>query len=54
MNIAEIVVGRSMYIVEIVHSFFMRTSKFCLRLIVLNFFSIFKAEMFLYCPYFLD
>ena len=29
--------------------FFTRTRKFCLRLAVLNFFFIFKAEMFLYC-----
>ena len=33
--------------------FFIRTSKFCLRLAVLNFF-IFEAEMFLICSYFPD
>ena len=34
--------------------FFIRTSKFCLRLAVLNFFFIFEAEMFLICSYFPD
>ena len=32
--------------------FFIRTSKFCLRLAVLYFFFIFEAEMFLICSYF--
>ena len=32
--------------------FYIRTSKFCLRLAVLNFFFIFEAEMFLICSYF--
>ena len=32
--------------------FFKRTSKFCLRLVVLKFFFIFEAEMFLICSYF--
>ena len=37
------------------HSFFfIRASKFCLRLAVLNFFFIFEAEMFLICSYFPD
>ena len=34
--------------------FFIRTSKFCLRLAVLNFFFIFEAEMLLICSYFPD
>ena len=34
--------------------FYIRTSKFCLRLAVLNFFFIFEAEMFLICSYFPD
>ena len=34
--------------------FSIRTSKFCLRLAVLNFFIIFDAEMFLICFYFPD
>ena len=34
------------------HPFFIRTSKFCLRPAVLNFFFIFEAEMFLICSYF--
>ena len=38
----------------VIHSFFIRTSKFCLRLAVLNFFFIFEAEMFLICSYFPD
>ena len=37
-----------------IHSFFIRTSKFCLRLAVLNFFFLFEAEMFLICSYFPD
>ena len=32
--------------------FYTRTSKFCLRLVVLNFFFIFEAEMFLICSCF--
>ena len=34
--------------------FFIRTSKFCLSLAVLNFFFIFETEMFLICSYFPD
>ena len=37
-----------------IHFFYIRTSKFCLRLTVLNFFFIFEAEMFLICSYFPD
>ena len=37
-----------------IRSFFIRTSKFCLRLAVLDFFFIFEAEMFLICSYFSD
>ena len=54
---AKLVNGSKMYIPQIfhVHSFFyIRTSKFCLRLAVLNFFFIFEAEMFLICSYFPD
>ena len=36
------------------HSFFIRTSKFCLKPAVLNFFFIFETEMFLICSYFAD
>ena len=38
---------------DVVHSFFISTSKFCLRLAVLIFF-IFEAEMFFICSYFPD
>ena len=37
-----------------IHFFFIRTSKFCLRLAILISFKIFEAEMFLICFYFTD
>ena len=39
---------------DVVHSFFISTSKFCLRLAALIFFFSFEAEMFLICSYFSD